>query len=299
MPCPPSILKSVSFLLHGHYVKLTVPIKSLTPPACLSPSENGGHHLSNPLASCTQTLNVPAATSPLLLSRGGALPTPSLPGHNAHLPRVTTECPFRPSAGPVSQALWSWSDLPVVPVSPHSHGFSSASATSPSFPWACFLCRPSVYFSRPFLSPLSSPSVRIGPSPLLPWPQLLPINQWFPKILQVGFLSWSPDHVFSHLSMFPHIQKLNFSPPSPVLLPDSPPSHRVQSPSWPAAALSADSSLTALGELQPSWSPRRVPKHTCSLCLPGLCTNFSFCRECCLLQPLLSQPLKITWLIPA
>lgn len=80
--CPPGILKSVSFLLHGRYVKLPVPLKSLTPPACLSPSENAGHHLSNPLASCTQTLNVPAATSPPLLSRGGAVPTPSLPGHN-------------------------------------------------------------------------------------------------------------------------------------------------------------------------------------------------------------------------
>lgn len=80
--CPPGILKSVSFLLHGRYVKLPVPLKSLTPPACLSPSENAGHHLSNPLASCTQTLNVPAATSPPLLSRGGAVPTPSLPGHS-------------------------------------------------------------------------------------------------------------------------------------------------------------------------------------------------------------------------
>lgn len=76
---PSTILKSVSFLLHGHYFRFPVPLKSLTPPACLSRSEENGQHLRNTLASCTQTLKT--FPFPPNQRRSSPCPQPAQPQH--------------------------------------------------------------------------------------------------------------------------------------------------------------------------------------------------------------------------
>ena len=89
--------------------------------------------------------------------------------------------------------------------------------------------------------------------------------------------------------MFPCIHTLGCSALSFVLLLDSRlVAHQVLR-DQPLPSLQAP--VPALGEPQPHSTPQRVPEHTCSLCLRGLCTYFSFGLECRLPRP---PPLSIT-----